>query len=85
MVDPNDIVLGGWDISGTNLADALDRAKVFDPELKRQLYPHLRELVPLPSVYYPDFIAANQMDRADNVIPGSSKAAHLAQIRQDIR
>ena len=27
MVDPNDLVVGGWDISGTNLADAMARAK----------------------------------------------------------
>ncbi|KAF9343234.1 Myo-inositol-1-phosphate synthase [Mortierella sp. AD094] len=42
-------------------------------------------LKPLPSVYYPDFIAANQSDRADNVIPGSDKHAHVEQIRADIR
>lgn len=28
MVHPNDIVLGGWDISGMNLADAMERAQV---------------------------------------------------------
>lgn len=28
MVEPNDIVLGGWDISGMNLADSMERAKV---------------------------------------------------------
>ena len=27
MVHPNDIVLGGWDISGHNLADAMERAQ----------------------------------------------------------
>jgi myo-inositol-1-phosphate synthase len=36
-------------------------------------------------VYYPDFIAANQADRADNVLPGGDKAAHLQQVRRDIR
>ena len=40
---------------------------------------------PLPSIYYPDFIAANQEARADNVIPGTDKQAHLEQIRADIR
>jgi hypothetical protein len=28
MVNPNDIVLGGWDISSMNLADCMTRAKV---------------------------------------------------------
>lgn len=40
---------------------------------------------PLPSVYYPDFIAANQEERADNVLPGDDKQVHLDKIRQDIR
>ena len=33
----------------------------------------------------PDFIAANQADRADNLIPGEDKQAHLDHIRNDIR
>jgi myo-inositol-1-phosphate synthase len=33
----------------------------------------------------PDFIAANQADRADNLIPGDDKQAHLDHIRADIR
>jgi len=28
MVEPNDIVFGGWDISGLNLAEAMQRAQV---------------------------------------------------------
>ena len=28
MVDPNELVLGGWDISGLNMAEAMERAKV---------------------------------------------------------
>jgi len=39
----------------------------------------------LPSIYYPDFIAANQEDRADNVIPGQKACmAHVEQIRKDM-
>lgn len=26
ILDPNDMEIGGWDISGMNLADAMDRA-----------------------------------------------------------
>jgi len=85
MVDPNDIVIGGWDISKANLADSMTRAKVLDITLQQQLRPHMQHLTPLPSVYYPDFIAANQEERADNIILGESKMAHLEQIRKDIR
>ncbi|KAF9897070.1 Myo-inositol-1-phosphate synthase [Lobosporangium transversale] len=85
MVHPNDLVLGGWDISSFNLADAMARAQVLDYDLQRQLKAEMATLKPLPSVYYPDFIAANQSDRADNVIPGTNKQAHVEQIRADIR
>lgn len=28
MLDPNQLVIGGWDISGLNMAEAMERAKV---------------------------------------------------------
>jgi myo-inositol-1-phosphate synthase len=83
MVDPNDLIIGGWDISTANLSDAMKRGKVLDYDLQRQLHPYLESMKPLPSIYYPDFIAANQSDRADNVLPGT-KQQHLDQIRKDI-
>jgi len=85
MVHPNDLVIGGWDISKANLADAMRRAQVLDVTLQERLRPLMQHMVPLPSIYYPDFIAANQSDRADNVLPGDSKQRHLEQIREDIR
>jgi myo-inositol-1-phosphate synthase len=85
MVDPNDLVLGGWDISGKNLGDAMERAQVLEYDLQRQVRSEMEKLTPLPSIYYPDFIAANQSDRADNLIAGDDKQAHLEQIRKDIR
>ncbi|RYP68520.1 hypothetical protein DL771_006597 [Monosporascus sp. 5C6A] len=86
MVHPNDLVIGGWDISGMNLADAMDRAAVLEPTLKAQVQKEMAQMVPLPSIYYPDFIAANQEDRADNVISGNKASmAHVEKIRQDIR
>ena len=84
MVDPVDLVIGGWDISSTNLGDAMRRAKVFDISLQDQLYAHMKDIVPLPSIYIPDFIAANQSSRADNVLRGS-KQAQMDAIRKDIR
>lgn len=84
MVDPNDLVIGGWDISSMNLADAMQRGKVLDYDLQRQMVPHLENLRPLPSIYHSDFIASNQFDRADNLIKGN-KAFQLETIRKDIR
>ena len=87
MVHPNDLVIGGWDISGMNLADAMDRAAVLEPSLKNLVKKEMAGMTPLPSIYYPDFIAANQEQRADNLIDGVSKAcmAHVEEIRKDIR
>jgi myo-inositol-1-phosphate synthase len=86
MVHPNDLVIGGWDISGMDLAKAMDRAAVLEPTLKEQVKKEMAAMVPLPSIYYPDFIAANQEDRADNLIPGDKASLeHVEQIRKDIR
>jgi myo-inositol-1-phosphate synthase len=84
MVDPNEMVIGGWDISSMSIGDAMKRAKVLDIDLQKQLYPHLKDMTPLPSIYAPDFIAANQESRADNLIEGT-KQEQLDQIRKDIR
>lgn len=86
MVHPNDLVLGGWDISGLPLDKAMARAEVLPWDLQRQLVGHMADLgKPLPSIYYPDFIAANQEARADNLIPGNDKQVHLETLRADIR
>lgn len=61
MVDPDDIVVDGWDISSMNLADAMKRAQVLDVNLQHQLYPLMKNMKPRPSIYFPDFIAANQV------------------------
>jgi myo-inositol-1-phosphate synthase len=57
------------------------RAQVLEFDLQRQLAPLMAEYKPLPSIYYPSYINANQEERADNVIPGSDKQAHLEQVR----
>ncbi|KAL1297229.1 hypothetical protein AAFC00_004793 [Neodothiora populina] len=86
MVHPNDLAIGGWDISSMNLADSMDRAAVLEPTLKSLVREEMAAMKPLPSIYYPDFIAANQEDRADNCIAGSKASmAHVEQIRKDIR
>lgn len=84
MVDPSEIVWGGWDINGMNLGDAMKRSKVLDIDLQKQLYPHMKDIKPLPSLYFPDFIAANQCSRADNILTGT-KQEQMEQIQKDIR
>ena len=58
--------------------------QVLDFELQRQLVPYMKEFTPLPGIYDPDFIAANQDTRADSVISGSKKD-QLETVRRDIR
>lgn len=84
MVNPNDVELGGWDISSLNLAESMQRASVLDWDLQRQVAPYMADMQPLPSIYDPDFIAANQEARADNVIKGT-KLEQMNKIREDIR
>lgn len=83
-VDPNDIVLGGWDICSDNLAVAMQKSKVLDFDLQCKLIPLMETMQPLPSMYYPDFIAANQCDRASNVLHGT-KEENLTEVRAQIR
>lgn len=94
MVDPNDFVVSGWDISGANLGEAIERAQVLEHDLQVKLRPELEKITPLPSIYYPDFIAANQDLRADNCINREGKDgkvstkgkwSHVERIRKDIR
>jgi myo-inositol-1-phosphate synthase len=84
MVEPNDLVVGGWDINSVNLGAAMRRADVFDADLQNKLYPLMEQIKPWPSVYDPDFIAANQQERADNLIKGTKQEC-LERLREDIR
>ena len=80
LLHPDDIVWGGWDINGMNLGDAMKRARVLDYDLQRRLYPYMKDIVPLPSIYFPDFIAANQSERANNVIGPSSSSSSSSSV-----
>ena len=63
---------------------AAERSGVLEYDLQRQLVPYLKDIVPLPSIYQHDFIAANQSSRADNVLQGS-RAEQMEVIRANIR
>ncbi|OEL14790.1 Inositol-3-phosphate synthase [Dichanthelium oligosanthes] len=84
VVDPNAIVFGGWDISNLSMADAMARAKVLDINLQKKLRPYMQSMMPLPGIFNPDFVAANQGARANNLIQGTKKE-QVEQIKKDIR
>lgn len=75
QVNPEDILFGGWDISSMNMADTMDRAKVLDIDLQKQLRGHMESMMPLPRIYNPDFIAVNQGSRANNIMARSSRTS----------
>eukprot|EP01084_Bolivina_argentea_P000700 1288_1 len=86
MLKPNDLVINGWDINEAPLDKAMERACVYDWALQEKLQPYLKEMKPMKSIYYPDFIAANQTDRANNIYEGSHACnEHLDYLRKDIR
>ncbi|KAG6447696.1 hypothetical protein O3G_MSEX005103 [Manduca sexta] len=84
MVNPDDLVIDGWDISPLNLAESMVRAKVIDFDLQQKLRKEMATMKPRPAIYDPDFIAANQADRATNLIRGTKYEQYL-QIRADIK
>ncbi|CAH4030186.1 inositol-3-phosphate synthase [Pieris brassicae] len=84
MVHPDDLVIDGWDISPLNLAESMVRAKVIDYELQQKLKKEMSAMKPRPAIYDPDFIAANQADRATNLIRGTRYEQYL-QVRADIK
>lgn len=84
MVHPNDIVLGGWDISGDTLDKAMERAQVLDVDLQNRVKSYMKEMKPLPAIFDPAFVAENQQGRADNVIKGT-KMEQIEQVREDLR
>jgi myo-inositol-1-phosphate synthase len=49
----------------------MERARVLDYDLQNKVKSHMENMIPLPSIYSPDFIAPNQADRADNIIQGT--------------
>eukprot|EP00392_Amoebophrya_sp_AT5.2_P010362 g10422.t1 len=84
MVHPDDIVLGGWDISSLSLDQAMERACVIDIDLQRNVAPLMRDMRPLPAIFDPAFVAENQSTRADNTIKGT-KQQQIDQIRKDLK
>jgi len=62
----------------------MQRAGVLEWALQRQLMDEMINIHPLPSIYDKDFIAANQEERANNVLKGT-KQEQVETVRQHIR
>ncbi len=84
MVNPNDLVIGGWDISGMDMYNATLRARVLEPDLIRQLKPELSAIKPMSAVFNLEYVASNQEDRADNLKKGNNREL-IQQLREDIK
>jgi myo-inositol-1-phosphate synthase len=84
MVNPDDLVISGWDISKLNMYEATKRAKVLEPTMYNQLKDELEKMVPLPAIFDLGFVAPNQENRADNVIKGT-KQEQMDEVRKQMR
>jgi myo-inositol-1-phosphate synthase len=89
LLRPSDIVLGGWDVSGEDLATAARAARVLEPTLLAAIEADLAAAPrPLPGIFDPSFVgeAVTERARAARRVGegGSSRAEALAAIRRDI-
>lgn len=62
----------------------MKRAAVFDYDLQEKLRKYMEPIKPRKAVFFQDFVAANQAERADNLLTGS-KWEQLEKLREDIR
>lgn len=84
----NNCAVGGWDIRGTPLGQALYDARILDFDLVRQVQGEMDALTVMPGVWDPDFIGESQHATATHVIgdaEGDSQQIRLEILRQDIR
>lgn len=86
FTNPEDIVVHGWDISKANMSEAVKRAGVLNWQIEEKLREKLSKVVPMKAVYDPQYIALNQMTRADNVYHPSTPLSEIVYLLQvDIR
>jgi len=84
MANPVDFEISGWDIKAENLYESAVRSRVLEPTLLEQLKEEMEQINPLPAVLNPDYIAANQADRMDNVLTGTNREL-IDTLKQDIQ
>jgi len=84
FVKLNQIVVGGWDICEENLYESCKNNRVIDKCLLDQLKNELEMIEPMKSVYYENFIAKNQSERAKNIMKNNNKWDDVLNIVTDI-
>ena len=84
MYEPEELIIGGWDIRSDNLYEAAKKAGVLDYDLLKHLENDLSNMKPLPSIYDKNFIATNQCVTANNIIETKSKLEQVNLIIEDI-
>ena len=85
LLKADDVVIGGWDIRGMSMEEAMINAKVLDRETINEVKEEANKVKVLPSCYYPTYLAENQRAMATNCIKGEVvSSSHLCKIRDDI-
>ncbi|CAM9915018.1 unnamed protein product [Sphacelaria rigidula] len=88
LAHANDCALGGWDIRGTPLGQALYDARILDFDLVRQVQEEMDQTTVMPGVWDPDFIGESQHATATHVVgdgPNDTQQRRLEILREDIR
>jgi myo-inositol-1-phosphate synthase len=89
VIDPCELCVDGWDITDDTLQNAVAKAEVLDFDLQQKLqekFPKQMQIKPMRGIFYPDFVATNQIERASNAWPGEHACLeHLNTLRKDIR
>ena len=88
LADAADAVVGGWDIRGTALGQALYDCRVLEPDLVRQVRDEMDGTDVMAGVWDPSFIGESQHATATHAVGGDddkSTRTRLARIRRDIR
>ncbi|XP_022255046.1 inositol-3-phosphate synthase 1-B-like isoform X2 [Limulus polyphemus] len=83
MVNPNDIIIDGWDLCSLNLSESLERVETINNDLKHQLHHEMKQMKPRKSILNRDFLPSKENIIVDNIIPGT-REEQMAQIRKDI-
>eukprot|EP00915_Cephaloidophora_sp_WS-2016_P011364 GHVH01016706.1.p1 GENE.GHVH01016706.1~~GHVH01016706.1.p1 ORF type:complete len:554 (-),score=80.36 GHVH01016706.1:39-1700(-) len=79
LANANDVILGGWDIHESTMAESMHRSRVVPVDLQRQLKPHL-EWTPLKGIFRETWIAGNQKERAN-----WTKSGSISDMVQEVR
>jgi myo-inositol-1-phosphate synthase len=77
-----DLVIGGWDLDGTDLRKAAELHGVLDPRQLEQAGPHLSSLTPWPAAGDADFC---RNVTGGNVVLAETRRAQVDAVRADLR